>query len=166
MIAPIDGRPWLFARAALAAVVFIAGLIGLGAHRQLPESANPGIGLAVIVAFQLVAWPIMLLLVLGLQAINPFSARTWEYPRWSDNPFRFSQPLRFFHMAIFTMAAAALGTSLSALWRPVEPVMEIGAPLGMAGGLWLGLQAVWRVYAWKHRSPSPQNNEMQRTSHG
>ena len=150
----MKGRGWLVARVSLTALTFLSTLIGPHSNLRFFEDPDPVLGVlgvVLLVGFQVLVWPVMFLFVLGIQALNPRSARTWVYPTWHDNPFDFSQPLRFFHMVVFMMAAAAIGAALSALWQPFEPVWDVGGPLGMALGGWLGLQVVWRVCAWKHQ---------------
>src|SRR5688500_6972620 len=54
-----------------------------------------------------------LVLVLGIQAISPWSARQWLQPTWDSNPFNLAQPLSWFHMAgwFFVSSGAGLVTA-------------------------------------------------------
>lgn len=53
-----------------------------------------------------------LLFVVDIQRLNPLSAQVWRYPRWDINPFLFSEPLQFFHLAGYAALAGAFGTIL------------------------------------------------------
>jgi hypothetical protein len=130
---------------------FTNGVLGVDPDARMATSGEVAVEAVILFVPQLVVWPLMMLVGLGIQAINPWSARRWEYPTWDQNPFDFSQPLRFSHMLVAPLAATAIGSALAAFWRPLRSGWEIGAPLGMASGLWLGLQIVWRAYKWKHQ---------------
>ena len=60
--------------------------------------------------------PVMVLLVLGIQFINPSSGLTWYAPSWWANPFRFSQPYQFFHLVFYFFLAGGAGTSISSIY--------------------------------------------------
>lgn len=60
--------------------------------------------------------PIMVLLVLGVQFINPSSGSTWYAPSWWVNPFSFSQPYQFCHLAFYFFLAGGVGTSISSIY--------------------------------------------------
>jgi hypothetical protein len=53
--------------------------------------------------------PIMLV-VIGLQRINPWSASAWQYPDWALNPFELREPVQFFHFTGYVLLAAGLGS--------------------------------------------------------
>lgn len=60
--------------------------------------------------------PIMMLIVIGIQYINPSSAKPWQSPSWWVNPFNFSQPYQFFHMAFYAFIACGVGVLFSTLY--------------------------------------------------
>ncbi|MCX2783648.1 hypothetical protein [Microbulbifer thermotolerans] len=46
--------------------------------------------------------------VIGLQAFNPMSAKTWSRPNWRLNHFNFKQPLQFFHFGGWFMLVGSI----------------------------------------------------------
>ena len=94
---------WTFFRMSLVAVAFIAGV--LGAQAALVSERIPWITLLGMFALAIPA----MLLVVGLQRINPWSAGTWQFPDWSLNPFQLREPLQFFHFTGYLLLAAGLG---------------------------------------------------------
>ncbi len=61
----------------------------LGARPPIRFSDIP-----VVFAFGIVA----MLLVIGIQAVNPWSAKVWLRPSWLADPFSLRQPCQFFHL--------------------------------------------------------------------
>jgi hypothetical protein len=98
--------------------------------------------------------PVGLLLVLGLQVINPRSARLWLRPSWQLNPFNFRQPLQFFHLAAYVCWGQALGVLARLADSPVSFYVEALVPVAMAIGILLGLQLDTLVFRAKieHRA--------------
>ena len=61
-----------------------------------------------------------LLFIIGMQSINPFSAKQWIKPSHKSNPFNLMQPLLFFHFASYCVLFWSIGilaSSLMAGWR-------------------------------------------------
>jgi hypothetical protein len=102
----------------------------------------------------LVLCPIGLLVVLGLQVINPRSAKLWFHPSWRLNPFNFRQPLQFFHLAAYACFAQALVVLARLAVSQVSFYVEALVPAVMAIGILLGLQLVTLVFRAKieHRA--------------
>lgn len=46
--------------------------------------------------------------IIGLQAFNSMSAKTWSRPNWKHNPFNFKQPLQFSHFGGWFMLAGSI----------------------------------------------------------
>jgi hypothetical protein len=115
--------------------------------------ASPPIGWSALLAI-LAFCPVGLLLVLGLQVINPRSARLWLRPSWQINPFNFRQPLQFFHLAAYVCLAQALVVLARLAVSQVSFYVEALVPVAMAIGILLGLQLVTLVFRAKieHRA--------------
>lgn len=79
--------------------------------------------------------------LLGIQAVNKWSAPAWEKPSWNENPFLFRQPLQFFHFAgwLFTISSL-ISSSLTALKAPQyiwDALMPLSAGVGVLVGIHL-----------------------------
>ncbi len=82
--------------------------------------------------------PLMLLFVISIQAVNPWSDEKWLRPTHGCNPFRLGNPLLFFHFGAYWFGAIGIGFLLSALWNGVYAValgvfMLLGAVATLAG---------------------------------
>jgi hypothetical protein len=62
----------------------------------------------------LLLMPPMLLGVIGIQAINPFSAPVWTRPSWETNFLNLGDPLHFFHCGGWCFIATGPGMILMA----------------------------------------------------
>jgi hypothetical protein len=102
----MNGWGWL--RIAIVAISFVQGIIQ---PSSLGEASDWKIAV-IFLFFPIVA----ILFVIGIQFVNPFSAPTWERPRWTTNPFQFRQPLQFFHLGGYASVADGLGTLVNALF--------------------------------------------------
>lgn len=102
------GRIWIAVRAGILALSMISGTTLL-----TPDvlEASYGIGWTdLLIAFGVAAAGVSV--VIGLQALNPWSGKSWLRPSWSANPFDLNNPLHFFHLAGFTFLAAGVGALL------------------------------------------------------
>jgi hypothetical protein len=139
---------WLLIRA----VVILLG--ALGASAFLPGPQSPFVGgqvtlLLVFFGFGVIA----MILVIGLQAINPRSAPVWTEPDWHVSPFSLTQPLQFFHMMGFHFIAVGAGAAVLTLIRHlagVEPLL----PVALGTGVLLGVRCCIVLYRRKFTSPS------------
>ena len=134
---------WLYIRAALLVFVAVATLFV-----PLGPQARPPIGweaLAIIFIF----CPVALVFVLGLQVVNPLSAKEWRHPSWNANPFNFSEPLQFFHLGAYVCLVQGVVTIARVAVSPVQFYVESLVPLAMAAGIFVGLQLVMRVFSSK-----------------
>ncbi len=104
-----------------------------------------------------VATLVILMILIGIQAVNPRSAASWEYPKWNKSFLDFSNPLRFFHFGAWYFAAVAVGATTGWLARGVENLWLVSSASGAAAGTWLGVNAAWRAYKWKRLPASPRS---------
>jgi len=100
----------------------------------LGPQASPPMGWGALLAI-LAFCPIGLLFVLGLQIINPRSAKLWLRPSWQLNPFNFRQPHQFFHLAAYACLAQALVVLVRLVVSQVSFYVEVLVPLAMATGI-------------------------------
>ena len=93
--------------------------------------------------------PVAVLFVVGIQALNPWSAPTWRKPSWTVNPFDFSQPLQSLHVTSFFFLAGGVAAFSSLPFHGWS-----GAPLAVSlvsigAGSWVG---VWLcVWCFRHK---------------
>lgn len=134
---------WSYVRIGLILVSVIAAFFA-----PLEPQAVPPNGWGALLAI-FIFCPIGIVIVLGMQAANPMSARVWRRPSWSLNPFNFREPLLLFHLGAYMFLADGIvmlmRTAISAESFYVESLM----PLVMAIGVFLGLQAVMLLFSSK-----------------
>jgi hypothetical protein len=114
-------------------LVLIAGSL-VGAFFMPPEpTAVPPIHWDFL-PLALVSFPFMLLFVIWVQYINPYSASVWRHPDWNVNPFNFSEPLQFFHMGAFIFIAQGVGflIKLAITQTSIFPEALMGITLGIS----------------------------------
>ena len=136
-------QKWLVVQLAIASFYFCAALTATDAP------ASQTLEAAVLATLVALVTPVLLLLVLALQAVSPWSAPEWPYPKHSENPFDFKYPLRFFYFVATCAAAGALGSLVSGIWRGKGALPAIALTTGAAIGLWLGVNSAWRLLRWK-----------------
>ena len=90
------------------------------------------------VIFMLVITPFMIAAVISFQSINPLSDQVWTRPSHNINPFRFGNPLPFFHFASYGIMAqgfAMVLTSIIGGWTQFlyGILVVMGGFLGLAG---------------------------------
>lgn len=136
-------RVWLIVRWAL----ITASAVG-AFFVPLGPQASPPIGWSALLAI-FAFCPIGLLFVLGLQVINPRSAKAWLHPSWHLNPFNFRQPLQFFHLGAYVCLAQALVVLVRLVVSQTSFYIEALVPLAMAAGVLLGLKLVMLVFRAK-----------------
>ena len=115
----MTGKTWFIIRIILIVLSFLSALSV--PNPQIEElstaSGMDRIFFLVFLGVGAVLIPFMLLTVLAIQAINPFSDKIWTPPTNHSNPFRLGNPLLFVHFGVYLCAAAGLGTIISSLWR-------------------------------------------------
>jgi len=115
----MTGGTWFTIRIGLCAFgFFVAMLIPVEQFDELRSISNwmPAI-LCVFAIISLILIPPMLLFVIGIQAINPFSDDKWTPPTHRSNPLRLGNPLLFFHFGAFFLGATGLGFLASSPWK-------------------------------------------------
>lgn len=125
---------WLWVRLGLVSAAFLGGLL------MTPEpAAVPPIEWAVL-PIVLILVPFGLLFVVGVQYANPRSAPVWRYPEWRVNPFKFSEPLQFFHLAAFIGLAQGVGTLIHLAITQTAIFPEALMALAIGVGMLLGVK--------------------------
>lgn len=117
----------------------------------LKPLAKPPIGWeTLIVIFFFIAFG--LVFVLGIQRVNPMSAKIWHRPSWNLNPFNFREPIQFFHMGAYASVAAGSVTLLRLLGSSGTFYPEAFVPLVMGVGVLAGIQLSMLVFSSKMAS--------------
>lgn len=84
--------------------------------------------------------PLGLTFIIGIQALNPYSAKNWRKPSWDINPFLFKEPLQFFHLGSFHFLAGGLVACTTLLDRGKAAAPLAVSLLSIGIGVWLGVQ--------------------------
>jgi hypothetical protein len=151
----MTGETWFRIRLGLLVLAFVVAL-GNPAREFDTLWAMPVWMVWIVVvaaALGVLAIPLMLLWVIGLQAANPGSDKQWARPTHQADPFRLGNPLLFFHFFAFVLAACALGALVSALWRGL-PALCAGLTWGAAAVSTLaGVRLAMRTF--KHKLAAP-----------
>lgn len=134
---------WSYIRVAL--ILFVGASSFFGA---LEAAADPPIGWAGLLAI-LVFCPIAVVLVLGFQVINPWSAKVWRRPSWHLNPFNFREPLQFVHLAAYVCLTQGLVTLARVAGSSAPFFVEALVPLAMAGGFFAALHVGMLLFSSK-----------------
>ena len=107
--------------------------------------------------FSTILIPIMLLTFVGIQAINPFSDKTWTRPSHRSNPLYLGNPLFILHFAAFFAGFGGFGAIVSFPWNGVVAV-GYGVLVFVGSAMFLiGLELCMRVFKHKmgeHAVPS------------
>jgi hypothetical protein len=126
---------WVIGRAA----VLLLG--ALGANSFVPGLKSPFAGGSIALLFIFFIFgALTMVIIVGLQAINPRSANLWTKPNWRVNPFSLRQPLQFFHLCGFffiVSGMAAAGISWVKHLSGLEPLL----PIALGVGILLGVKA-------------------------
>ena len=111
-----------------------------------PDAAEvSAVILAVVSLFGIVG----LLFVIGIQASNPLSAKSWRYPSWSANPFSLSEPLQFFHLAGYFFLAMVLGRVAQLVVTGESVGFELLFPVAFGSGCIVGVHVCTMVFRKK-----------------
>ena len=134
---------WLCVR--LAVVVF-GGVSACLA--PLGPAAKPPIGwLATLIIFAFLS--IVITFIFAIQAVNPWSSKTWSRPSWTANPFNFKQPFQFFHLAAYASLTQGTVPLARLLILRYPFYVEVLLPMVMGSGVLLGLQIAMLVFRSK-----------------
>ncbi|MEM1108600.1 MAG: hypothetical protein AAGH99_07920 [Planctomycetota bacterium] len=119
--------------------------------RSLPTEIH--LFVAIFLIASLILIPLMLLFVIGIQAINPLNDSQWLKPTHDANPLYLRNPLFFFHFAAYLIFAAGGSLLVSSLWRG-WPALAHGVYLLLAAPMiLLGIRICIRVF--RHKLPTP-----------
>ena len=146
----LKGGVWLSVRLGLLGVTCLSNALLAEPMAPAPDGA---VGALVQGGAVCLVAAVMLMILIGIQAVNPRSATSWEYPAWTESFLDFSGPLRFFHFGAWYFAAAAAGALLGWLTRGVENLWLVSTASGAAIGTWLGVYVAWRLCKSKRTSP-------------
>lgn len=131
---------WTIIRVIFIAAAFLSSAFITQAPAQTEDTPTPFL----IVAF--VFGIVGLLFVVGMQRINPLSAKLWRFPKWSINPFQMREPLQFFHFAGYFMLASGAGTALHHFFSGPALQNSDCLPLVFGLGILGGVRACTVVY--------------------
>lgn len=92
------------------------------------------------------------LAVIGVQAINPRSARHWRKPSWEINPFHFQEPLQCFHCAAYHFVAAGAVGCATLIWRGASAAPLAVALLSMGAGARLAVELSLHIFRNKTKN--------------
>ena len=119
------------------------GTVGVAGISSALAPADPSIEAAVgweAVAVGFLFFPGIV--CIGLCVLLPFRGAKlkWESPAWDRNPFDFSQPEQFFHMAGFGMLATSAGLFVAELGRDGSGLVHAFVAAALGAGVLIGLQ--------------------------
>ncbi len=95
--------------------------------------------------------PVVLLFVVGIQAINPYSAKVWRKPNWNINPLNFRDPVHFFHFGAYVMLVQGIITSLRVSFSTVTFYPEAMIALVMGVSILIAVHLIMLAYRSKYR---------------
>src|SRR5690242_20222232 len=125
---------WAYVKVGLIIVTFVTALFAQN------QDFDPGIPLPQLAAAVFVLGVLGMLMVIGIQAINPRSAALWSYPHWTANPFSMKQPLQFFYFGGYFTLAGGFGMLLQAMSAragvPIQAVTLTFFGAGLLAGVW------------------------------
>ncbi len=135
---------WKFLRIALISCVAVSSLF-----TPLEPKVNLAINwstLGVIFVFSFLA----LLFVVGMQVVNPLSAKVWHKPYWNRNPFSLKDPIQFFHLAAYIMFAQGAVVLSRLLFSSITFYLESLVPLVIGGGVLIGIKLAMHLFKVKY----------------
>jgi hypothetical protein len=131
-------------------------LVGFGFVSTAAQAASRGDWLGARPPIRLVDIPVCfvfgivaILFVIGIQAVNPWSAKVWLRSSWPANPLSLRQPCQFFHLGAWYFMASGLGALIGRLVS--HQAVNADVPLFFAVGLGMriGLSLVEVVFRRK-----------------
>jgi hypothetical protein len=93
--------------------------------------------------------PLMLIVVIGFQRINPFSAKVWYSNSMWLNPFNPAQPYQFFTLVGQMMLLLGLSNLVASAINPSK-IGAVAEPLATGVGLLLGIKLCQLVFRGKN----------------
>lgn len=119
------------------------GIVGFAGISSALAPVAPSSGVAVgweAVAVGFLFFPAIV--CIGLCVLLPFRGAKLklESPAWSHNPFDFSRPEQFFHMAAYGMLATGTGSSVAEFRGAGQGFVHAFVALALGAGILIGLQ--------------------------
>jgi hypothetical protein len=134
---------WFALRIALVVTAFVQAL--LSGRTPIPDENISFPWLLGLLLFGIFG----MLFVVGIQRINPRTAKRWRYPSWSANPFQLREPLQFFHMGGSFFLASGVGVFLSQVLAGKPITASSLMFLAIGAGVLCGVRACTWVYRGK-----------------
>ena len=135
---------WKFLRIALISFIAVSSLL-----TPLEPKVNLAINwstLGVIFVFSFLA----ILFVVGMQVVNPLSAKVWHKPDWNLNPFSLKDPIQFFHFAAYIMLVQGAVVLSRLLFSNIPFYLEILVPLVIGSGVLIGIKLAMHLFKVKY----------------
>ena len=134
---------WVYLR--LAVILFIA--VSACFEPLLPE-ARPPIGWVALLLISVFS-PIAIVIVLGMQRVNPYSAKIWHRLSWTTNSFNFREPIQFFYFGAFVSLAQGVVILCRIAAAQTPFYVEALVPSAMGLGILLGVRMTVLVFGSK-----------------
>jgi hypothetical protein len=149
---------WAKIRIVLLFVFFIQGLLGAVLDLDNVLASQHLIVQISFVVVPIFFLPLGLLLIIGIQYVNPLQNRQWTVPSMNSNFLSLKDPLHFFHASAYFLATAGLGVVVGSLFKDLSnATMGLGLLSGSLG-LFLGVKLCVKAYDKKfgemERSPN------------
>ena len=135
---------WKFLRIALISFIAVSSLL-----TPLEPKVNLAINwstLGVIFVFSFLA----ILFVVGMQVVNPLSAKVWHKPDWNCNPFSLKDPIQFFHLAAYIMLVQGAVVLFRLLISSIPFYLESLVPFIIGAGALIGIKLAMLFFRVKY----------------
>jgi hypothetical protein len=134
---------WVWFRLVAIGLVITAGcFVPLGPRAAPPLDWN-------VLGIILVFCPIAMVIVFGIQRVNPRSAKVWHRPSWATNPFNFRDPVQFFHLGAILSIAQGFIIVVRIALTSFPFYVEALVPFAMGLGVLVGVKVVVAVFSSK-----------------
>lgn len=97
---------------------------------------------------------VSVVILVGIQAVNPLSAREWRPPSWDATPFDLGQPLQVVHFGGWWFVVGGCGMLASSVLHASGNWGSTGIVLAAGIGLLFGVRLCERVFTSKVQSAS------------
>lgn len=138
---------WFWVRVVLTVVGGLSG-VSVAAPETLASSDLDWTATLVIFLFVVVAS----LILLTIQAFNPYSAEIWRKPSWEMSPFLLGEPLQAFHCTAYFFIACGVVACAILVYRG-----DSGLPVGvslLAVGVGLRLAVALSTRVFRRKMPT------------
>lgn len=129
---------------------FVAGLF-------ITDEIATGSEAIILSVVNLVAMPLMLMLLIRLNVAFGVIAPPWQAPSWSTNPLSIENPLPFIHFCCFYFGAFGIGSVISVAWRGVDALGSALIAICGAAGLYVGLR--WVLASFPNNEQGRNGND-------